>query len=446
MTGIPQADDPEFDRPPPTPRQQRWDVVTGLLLAAGMLLSVFLARSASDPGDSPLQVSVTESVLWSLAITLPLCLRRRLPVPVLLTVSVAYIGMQSRAVIEGAVSSITLFSVLYTTGAWARDRRIATAARVIVVVAMFCWLAYSISATAAAGQDTAGEDAGPLPADLAGVLYVTLLNLLFFAGAWYFGDAAFSRTRQQEQLHRRTIELARERDESARRAVLAERVRIARELHDVVAHHVSLMGVQAAAARRVLDRDPELTRTALGVIEDAGRSAVAEMSRLLLVLRENDEPSEPDRSPAGLDALASLFAGAEAPGLRTDFTVVGIPVPVPDAASVSLYRIAQEALTNTLKHAGATRIDARLRYLGSAVELEMVDDGRGAAVPRSAGSGLGQIGMRERTELHGGTLELGPRPEGGYRVRVRLPIGRPAAVLIPGPGRDHSGETPAVPR
>ncbi|GLY26670.1 two-component sensor histidine kinase [Kineosporia sp. NBRC 101731] len=419
------ADDDGYARPGPSARQLRWDVITGLLLTAGMVLSAFLYRSISSDDDDLMKISILESVLWSFAVGLPLCLRRRHPLPVLLVVSVAFIGMQSRAIIESTMSSIALFCTLYTAGAWGRDRRLTNAARTIVVVVMFCWLAYAISATAwAEGEGHEGE--GPIPAHLATVLYSTLYNVLFFAGAWYFGDASWRQERQREQLHERTLELARERDESARRAVLAERVRIARELHDVVAHHVSLMGVQAGAARRVLDRDPELTRRTLGVIEESGRSAVEEMRRLLVVLRDTDEKPMGDDTPPppGVDGLPHLLENAASPGLATHFTVVGTPVPLTVAVSVSVYRIVQEALTNALKHAGASRIDARLRYLAEAVEVEVVDNGRGVGLVGSQGSGLGQVGMRERVEVHGGTLDLGRRPEGGYRVRARLPLVR----------------------
>ncbi|MBT0773814.1 sensor histidine kinase [Kineosporia sp. J2-2] len=430
MRGGTSVGEQDFTMPGPTGRQQRWDVAIGLLVVLGILTSSFLYRSVTSEGiDGPLP-SALETVLWSVAIGLPLCLRRRFPVAVMLITSVAFIGMQSRYVVEGTMSSIALFSSLYTVGAWGRDRRVAGAARLLVVVVMFCWLAYAISATAWAETTDGVESAGPVPAHLASALYSTLINILFFAGAWYFGDASWNRAREQEQLRQRTLELARERDESARRAVLAERVRIARELHDVVAHHVSLMGVQAGAARRVLDRDPELTRRTLGVIEESGRSAVEEMRRLLVVLRDpDDSPTVDDEKPGvppspGTDALPQLLESAASPGLATHFTVVGTPVPLTAAVSVSLYRIAQEALTNALKHAGASRIDARLRYLAEAVELELVDDGRGAGLPGSQGSGLGQVGMRERVDLHGGTLDIGRRPEGGYRVRARLPLVR----------------------
>ncbi len=415
-------------RPVPTLRQQRWDVASGALLTLAALVSLLLSRSAGvDVGQA--RPSPAEEVAWVLAVALPLWARRRLPLSVLIVCSVAFIGLQARFVGESTMTSACLFVALYTAGAWAQDRRIALAVRTIVVVAMFCWLVYSISATAWSDVTQPTErhpTTGPLSPHLANILYIALINVLFFAGAWYFGDAAWSRARQDDELHRRTEELRAERDENARRAVFAERVRIARELHDVVAHHVSVMGVQAGAARRVLDDDPELARAILTGIEDAGRVAVTEMQRLLVVLREGDADLRDvagfSSTPApSVESLPQLFESATTPGLSTAYTVVGEPRPLSAALSVSLYRMAQEALTNTIRHAGASAVDARLRYLQDSVELEVVDNGRGSS-SATAGSGLGQVGMRERISLHGGQLDLGARPSGGYRVRARFPL------------------------
>ena len=419
--------DANWERPPPTPRQQRWDVLTGLLLAGGTMVSAVLARSAGL-GFEDLQPSQGEQIAWAFAVALPLCLRRRYPLAVLVACSIAFIGLQARFVSESAFSSICLFVALYTAGAWGRNRRITSAVRIVVIVVMFCWLAYAISATAWSGADHFGSDAddGPIPARTASVIYTTAVNVLYFAAAWAFGNANWSQTKQRAELAERNRELQQERDENARRAVIAERVRIARELHDVVAHHVSVMGVQAGAARRVLDRDPALAERTLSSIEAAGRSAVEEMHRLLGVLREG-EPGEPsaDRSPVpGLDQLETLVAQARDTVPTATLTVVGTPRSVPESISVSLYRITQEALTNTVRHAGAARVDVRLRYLDTGVEVEVVDDGRGrprTGHPEATTSGLGHVGMRERVAMHAGELEVGPRPEGGYRVRARFP-------------------------
>jgi signal transduction histidine kinase len=221
-----------------------------------------------------------------------------------------------------------------------------------------------------------------------------------------------------------------------------ERSRIARELHDVVAHHVSVMGLQAGAARRVLERDPARASSdpraveALTVVEQNAREAVDELQRMLGALREPGDVPSTTASTRGLAQLGELVAEAQAAGLPVSFAAVGEEKPVPPAIGLTVYRIAQESLTNVRKHAGPrASADVRLRYLADAVEIEVSDDGAGAAGadraarPRSAargtaqaGSRLGQIGMRERVAAAGGELELGPKPRGGYRVRARLPL------------------------
>jgi len=444
--------DGDWERPSPTARQQRWDLAIGLALAGGTVLGAILARSFGM-GIDELRPSTGEEIAWALAVSLPLCLRRRYPLAVLVACSIAYLGMQSRFVSESTMSSICLFFALYTAGAWGRDRRITSAVRIVVIVVMFSWLAYAISASAweDAVHVEPEDNPGPIPARTATVIYTTAINILFFAAAWAFGNAGWAQTKQRAELAERNHELKLERDENARQAVIAERVRIARELHDVVAHHVSVMGVQAGAARRILDRDPALAERTLSSIEASGRSAVEEMHRLLGVLREGEPGDSEDRSPApGLDQLETLIAQTRDSGPAAMLTVVGQPRAVPQSVSVSLYRITQEALTNTVRHAGASRVDVRLRYLDSGVEVEVVDDGRGRprADGRSGagsldgtargngtresrtadrsngtiGSGMGHIGMRERVALHDGQLEVGPRPGGGYRVRARFPI------------------------
>lgn len=399
----------------------------GILLACGTVLSVILGRSAGL-GLVEMRPSQGEEIAWAIAVGLPLCFRRRYPLAVLVATSIAFLGLQARFVSEGTLSSICLFVALYTAGAWGRNRRITAAVRIIIIVVMFCWLAYAISTTAWSGTESQEGD-GPIPTETASVIYTTAINVLYFAAAWAFGNAGWAQTKQRAELAERNRELKQERDENARRAVIAERVRIARELHDVVAHHVSVMGVQAGAARRVLDRDPALAERTLSSIEAAGRSAVEEMHRLLGVLREG-EPSDDesrDRSPVpGLGQLEALITQARDSVPTATLAIVGEPRAVPQSISVSLYRITQEALTNTVRHAGASRVDVRLRYLDTGVEIEVVDDGLGRPAGDSRegdtrGSGLGHVGMRERIAMHDGQLEIGPRPEGGYRVRARFP-------------------------
>jgi signal transduction histidine kinase len=413
-------------RPAPTARQTRIDVLVAAALAAGAVASVLLSRAADfDLGRTP--PPPVEEVLWCLAVSLPLAFRRRVPLVVLVVVSAVFIGLQARFVAETQLSSVCLFLALFTAGAWTTDRTMARAVRLVVVVVMFAWLAYVLSATAwSEGRQGKAAD-GLLSPATAAMIWVAAVNVLYFGAAWFFGDLAWRQARQQALLEERTVELARERDENARRAVLAERVRIARELHDVVAHHVSVMGVQAGAARVVLDRDPGQTRVALVGIESGARSALEEMHRLLGVLRDPQAvPASADGAEQplpGVDAVPDVLAGARRAGLKVDFGVVGDPVPVPDSVGLSAYRIVQEAVTNTLRHAAASHVDVRVRYLPGMLEVEAVDDGRAAGGPPEQGRrGHGLVGMRERVGLHGGELEVGPRPAGGYRVRARFPL------------------------
>src|SRR5690606_37705236 len=209
--------------------------------------------------------------------------------------------------------------------------------------------------------------------------------------------------------------------ENARQAVVAERVRIARDLHDVVAHHVAVIGVQAGAARRLLATDHDQASRSLETIERTARTAVSELRGLLGVLRaDGDRLPDEDvtTSSPGLAQLPDLVAEAESTGLTVRYAVYGTERPVPESVALSAYRVAQEALTNVVKHANATAADLRVRYLDSALEIEITDDGRSRPVPgfdTATGGGLGLTGMRERVAVHGGQLEVGPRRDGGFR-------------------------------
>jgi signal transduction histidine kinase len=195
-------------------------------------------------------------------------------------------------------------------------------------------------------------------------------------------------------------------------------VRIARELHDVVAHHVSLMGVQAGAARLVMARDPDKATDALTSIETSSRQAVEELHRLLGFLRQGEERDELAVRP-GLAQLPGLLARMRDSEVAVELSVEGDERPLPPTVDVSAYRIVQEALTNTLKHAEASRVEIRLRYGPGELDLEVVDDGSAPAAT-GVGTGLGLIGMRERAALHGGKLIAGPGPGGGFAVRAKL--------------------------
>jgi signal transduction histidine kinase len=211
----------------------------------------------------------------------------------------------------------------------------------------------------------------------------------------------------------------RERDVAAREAVVEERARIARELHDAIAHNVSMMVVQAGAERRVVDAESGSTRDVLETIERIGRGALTEMRRLVGMLRS--DVADPLAPHPGLDDLSTLVRQVREAGLPVDLQVEGERRDLPVGIELSAYRIVQEALTNALKHAGQARASVRVRYGRDSLELEIVDDGAGAPVPLSSG-GHGLVGMRERVALYGGRLDAGRRPSGGFSVRVLLPI------------------------
>jgi signal transduction histidine kinase len=211
----------------------------------------------------------------------------------------------------------------------------------------------------------------------------------------------------------------RERDLAKREAVIAERARIARELHDVIAHHVSMMVVQAGAERRVLDAGNESTREVLTTIERIGRGALTEMRRLVDMLRGDDDDTLAPQP--GISDLAALVAQMRAAGLDVALQMEGQARDIPVGIDMSAYRIVQEGLTNALKHAGHARTMVRVRYGVDSLEIEIVDDGDPGPVEVDRG-GHGLVGMRERVALYGGTLDAGRRPAGGFAVRVLLPI------------------------
>jgi signal transduction histidine kinase len=242
---------------------------------------------------------------------------------------------------------------------------------------------------------------------------------LAFAIAWLVGRDLRRRRQRVVGLADRAAQLEREREEEARRAVAEERARIARELHDVIAHGVSVIVVQAQAGPHLVG-DPERVRGVFSTIESSARDALVELRRLLGVLRSGDEKLAIGPQP-GLASLEALVEQVRTSGLPVELRIEGEPVRLPAGIDLSAYRIVQEALTNVVKHAGDAAAEIVIRYASAELELDIFDDG-GTAVSVN-GSGHGLIGMRERVALYGGTLDVGPREEGGYAVRARLPLG-----------------------
>ncbi len=223
-----------------------------------------------------------------------------------------------------------------------------------------------------------------------------------------------------ERAERRAALFAADRDARAREAVADERARMARELHDSVGHALNVVVLHAGAAQRVIDKKPELAREALDSIETAGRQALGDIERMLGILRAPEDEVCCDVTP-GMGQLATLCDQVREAGLPVTLNVEGEPRPLPASLDLTAYRIVQESLTNTLKHAGKTRAGVTVRYEEAALAIEVLDDGRGVT-PATAGGGRGLLGMRERVATFRGELEAGPRAEGGFGVRARLPL------------------------
>ncbi|MGA5132522.1 sensor histidine kinase [Streptomyces olivoreticuli] len=264
-----------------------------------------------------------------------------------------------------------------------------------------------------------------MTANVIGTVFVTVPFVL----AWVLGDSMRTRRAYWAQLEERATRLEKEREQQSRMAVVAERARIARELHDVVAHNVSVMVVQADGAAYVLDASPEQAKQALETISGTGRQALAEMRRLLGVLRteEGGEGGEYVPQP-DVEQIGDLVEQVRGAGLPVEFQVEGAPRPLPSGVELTAYRIVQEALTNTRKHGGpGAGASVHLTFFDDGLGLLVEDDGRGAQqelyeAGGADGMGHGLIGMRERVGMVGGTLDAGPRPGGGFRISVLLPI------------------------
>lgn len=345
-----------------------------------------------------------------LLFTLPLAWRRRWPFGVLLTVTAA-IAAESLIIGRSPEGGEILFPILialYSVGAYAdRDRAVVGFALGIIAMTI----------------DTI-QDPNHEVASLGGVVVASGFFGVFMGGtAWLVGRHVRSRRIDADQFQQRALHLEREQSEYAQAAAEAERVRIARELHDVVAHSVSLMGVQAGAAERVMERDPDRARESLRSIQATSREAIRELRRLLSVLRTAEQPELAPQP--GLVSLDPLIARAREGGTPVDLKIDGKPGLIPTGVELSAYRVVQESLTNVQKHApgAATRVD--VNCLSDRIELTVENDtpvGGGHAETEERRRGYGLVGMRERVALYGGDMTVGPRAGGGFAVRVTLPI------------------------
>ncbi len=375
------------------------------------VLGLVVTYDALEAQDKLADVPQNTTSIALLGILLaPLAVRRLRPAAVVVFVTVLFGLIRILDVPEGTMSSVALFLAIYTAGAWIEDHRVRAWSRGFAIAFSTGVLLWSIL--------TKGEFVN---VDVAlATIFSVAINAAFFIAAWMLGDLARTRRENERELAHRADQLAAEREERARRAVVDERVRIARELHDVVAHHVSVMGVQAGAARRVLGTDPDRAATVLASIEESGRQAVGELHKLVSFLRSGDEV-EHGRPQPRLDDLDRLFEQTRTAGVAVDLRVVGRPRPVPASVELSAYRIVQEALTNALKHAGPVPATVVLTYTQGSLDVEVVN--RRGSVDSDPGGGRGLVGMRERAAMVGGTFQSGTTTDGGYRVSASLPTG-----------------------
>jgi signal transduction histidine kinase len=361
-------------------------------MLAGALGLWFVLEAVPETEDGLARFAIVAGL------TAPLALRRRAPL-------VAFAAMSLAAFLQWLFLSgeytadLALLLAFYAVAAHEPRRwGVAAAGAILELGALLAALQY-------AGQ-------APLSA------FVTLTAFVVATGA----VGVYLRTRRQHvaALKERADQLERERDQQARLAATDERARIAREMHDVVAHSLSVMIALADGARLTAAHDPSKANRAMSAVSSTGREALDDMRRLLGVLRDDERADTPLSPQPGIEALDGLLEQVRAAGLATRLTRTGTPAPVGPGAQLAVYRLVQEALTNTLKHArGASSAEVRLHYGDTALSLEVVDDGAPAA---PTGEGHGLAGMRERAVAYGGALEAGPDRRGGWRVRARIPL------------------------
>jgi signal transduction histidine kinase len=374
------------------------DALTSAFLALAFLVITAFQHSYGLPGKRP---DLLSGILVTVLL-LSLTLRRRMPVIVLGFVLAGCVTLTALGYVPLLGPAIAYLIAVYSV---ATHRGLATS----LPVGAFGLLVYIVSMAVQGYR-----------------FWQTVTNSVLFVGVWWVGRSLRLRRAYLDELEARARRLERAREADSRAARTEERSRIARELHDVVAHHVSVMTVQAGAARRILHRDPESVQDALSTIEQMGRTALGEMRRLVGVLRTEAEPARTELSPQpGVHDVTGLVDQLRETGLQVQLWIEGESRSLSPGVDLAAFRLVQEALTNTLKHAGPqARAWVRIQYADRQLEIEVEDDGRGlvAGLGRAGGNGHGLVGMRERVALYGGDLRIGPRSGGGFEVRARFPL------------------------
>ncbi|WP_345677972.1 sensor histidine kinase [Yinghuangia aomiensis] len=453
----PDAAAPAAAVPPPTPRASRtqrlrdqavvwlddlrqrdvtlWrkpapqDVILVVILGALAIGGLFLDDLGSDMRRQPDAFGVVLAILC----VLPLLWRSGHSLRVLLAVTVPFLVLAG-AHYGAAGASLGQLVAMYSA-AVSRPRLPAAFALFFAEATTMAWLAMG-------DRDIGFVD--------------VLANLAALFAVWAFARSVGFRRAYTAELEARADRLMATREADTRAALAEERGRIARELHDVVAHHVSVMTVQASAAQRTIARDPDRAREAMSAVEQTGRAALVEMRRLVGILRNTDDAegaearrlNEGHNAPQpGLDGVEVLVQQVREAGVQVELSIEGVPAELPPGIDLAAYRIVQEALTNTLKHAGPAGARVLLRYRADEFLVRVADDGRGAAANLGASeggrTGHGLLGMRERVALYGGRLYAGPRAGGGFEVLARIPLPpadrpRPAAERTPRADRAHT--------
>ncbi|WP_341715929.1 sensor histidine kinase [Micromonospora sp. FIMYZ51] len=372
------------------------------LLAVGLLLGEVVFTLLTPREFWPR--SLPTALGWSLVCAAPVLLRRVAPWVAVLA-ALATLALPVALEVAPAAQSFTFVVLTYTLAAY-------HPVRPALLTAVLLWVPVAVANTLVSPEILPQISAA----------YLVANNLLVGIVSFSVGRTVHARRSSTEALRERARIAEANQRALADQAVADERRRIARELHDVVAHHVSVMGVLATGVRRVLRRDPDAADEAIGTIEETSRATLRELRRLLDVLRTEAEPAAdlaPQPGIAGIEALTEQVRDA---GLPVTLTVQGTPGPLEEGEALTVYRIVQEALTNALKHAGTATAQVRVSFADNALEVEVTDTGRGPSPQRPQQLGHGLVGMRERVALYGGVLRTGARPGGGYRVYARIPV------------------------
>lgn len=418
---------------PTSLRPTKGDAYIVIALALSSAVFAALYQTAS--------VQLLEAPLWacclaSILLAAPLLYRRRFPSQVAWTICLVYSVALITSAMEISVSQIILFLGIYSIGPWQSSRKTAFWSRLLLCIGMA--ILFTVSMTI---QFNALGDMTVIQFVASGGVSL-LTNIAFFGGAWIFGDRAWNQRMIMSELRAANDEVRCQEQRLTRQALDLERVRIARELHDGIAHHITGVGIHAAAARRSLEKNPDKARESLKTIESSTRETVDELRALVYTLRDTDDAGTDEHDTKGnpsLGDIPELIDTSRRSGQQVEVVTIGEPRPLTPITEMSIYRVIQESLTNCRRYAGShAEVEVRLRYGATNLEIEISDTWSPGALreephleaeppTKLPGLGLGIVGMRERMSALGGSLEAGPKSRGGWLVRAQIPYPRSSA-------------------